>query len=693
MTKRNLILLGILCAALLLVWAGRSARARTAPAALSTERAKPAAAVSGDRGGGPNVTFPATLLFQNGGPVIDIQHPPEAGMRAAKGDGVTDDTAAFQDVWDLLKRQFQTHGPWGPDNSFYVYLPRGTYKVSDTLIYRGETIGSYPTWNSKFDINHVHFIGQDRDHTIIRLADHCAGFQDSAHPKIVLAFQHPNTVFNNVPGGNWLRNLTIDTGRGNPGAVALFFQGANNTDMQGVTLRSEDGQGRCGLLLKQGSVQGYYADITIQGFQCGIIYTINGEADVALEYLTLRGQTEAGILQSRGDLSLRRILSVQAAGVPALKMDGAGPQTVLIDSQLRAAGNTGAGNTGAGNTGAGNNGPAIDMTTGTNQCLFVRNVWTAGYAPAIRKAGVDVVRTHHVDEYVSYPAKTLTGNQTARSLRLPIADTPQVPWYDPATQWAVVDDYPSVQAALDSGRPVVCFKQRHYKLTGDVFVPATVQVVNGMASTVDGVTFVVNRPSAAPLLFQDSNLPIRVMARRDVIQRCSGGALANPNGLPVTFYLENVNDDASGDDFCRPGSRVFARQIDIEYGSGNQIVSNGGALWIFGFKTENMHATPFTVKNGGSLEILGGYCNQTNAPPPDQQNPILHNDDGRASATLSTNLGGPFLHAVLETRDGFSVIIPNTDYPKRGDEYNMDYVLPLYAGDTRLVRQSLGKNP
>lgn len=626
------------------------------------------AAQAGDRGGGPDVTFPETLLRQNGGPVINIKRPPEPGMRAAKGDGVADDTAAFQDVWDLLKREYKAHGPWGADNGFYVYLPAGTYKVGDTLIYRGATVGASPKWDGTFDINHVHFVGQDRARTVIKLADHCAGYGDAAHPKIVLAFQHPDTVFNNVPGGNWLRNLTIDTGRGNPGAVGLFFQGANNTDLRGVTIRSGDGAGRYGVWFKQGSVQGYYADVTVQGFQDGICASVNAEGDVAFEFLTLRGQTGAGFLLTGGGASLRRLRSEQAAGVPALKIDGSGPQAVILDSELKGAGATG---------------PAIEMTRASEQCLFARTIATAGYAASVRKAGADVVPAKFVDEYVSYPAKALAAGQTARSLRLPVVDTPPVSWYDPATQWAVVDDYPSVQAALDSGKPVVCFKQRHYKLSGDVTVPATVRVVNGMAASVEGGAFVVGQPSSNPVFFQDCNVPIRVTARRDVIQRCASGGISNPKGLPVTFYLENVNDDATGDDFCRPGARVFARQIDIEYGGGNQIVSNGGALWVFGFKTENMKGAPFTVKNGGALEVLGGYCNQTNRPPPDQQHPILLNDGGRASATLFTNLGGPFVKAVVETRGGVTATAPNTDFPLRGSVYRSDYVIPLYVGDTR----------
>ena len=645
------------------------------------------AAKAGDRGGGPDVTFPDTLLIQNGGPVLDVKRPPDPGMRAAKGDGVTDDTTAFQDVWDYLRRAYKKFGPWGSDNSFYVYLPDGTYKVSDTLIYRGPTVGSYPKWDGTFDINHVHWVGQSRARTIFKLADHCPGYSDPAHPKIVLAFQHPDTVFNNVPGGNWLRNLTIDTGRGNPGAAALFFQGANNTDLRNVTVRSGDGAGRYGIWFKQGSIQGYYCDVTVQGFDDGIFASVNAEGDTAWEYLTLRGQHDAGFLLTGGGASLRRLLSVQPQpNVPALKIDGSGPQAVVIDSDLTSPVIRMA-----------QAGPAIEMTRDVEQCLFARDLTTLGYAPAIRKAGATAALGdwigpgRHVGEYVSYPVQTVAPGGPTHSLRLPIVDTPQIPWYDPKTQWAVVDDYPSVQAALNSGKPVVCFKARHYKLPGDVSVPASVRFVNGMAAQVGGGAFVVSQPSPLPVLFQDSSMPIRVTARRDVIQRCAGGGISNPQGLPVTFFLENVNDNATGDDFCRPGQRVYARQIDIEYGSGNQLVSNGGDLWIFGYKTENMGATPFTVKNGGALEILGGYSNQTNRPPPEKQHPLIRNDNGQMSATLFTNLGGPFVKAVSEVRGGQETILPNTVCPKRGSVYRSDYVLPLYVGDTRPVAPPAGR--
>ena len=80
------------------------------------------------------------------------------------------------------------------------------------------------------------FVGQSRAGTILRLADHASGFQDAKHPRPVLAYQHPDPGFNNVPASNVLRNVTIDVGEGNPVAVGVMFQGANQTDLRNVTI-------------------------------------------------------------------------------------------------------------------------------------------------------------------------------------------------------------------------------------------------------------------------------------------------------------------------------------------------------------------------------------------------------------------------------------------------------------------------
>jgi len=160
--------------------------------------------------------FPDALLVQNGGPVLDVTRPP-TGIRPARGDGKTDDTEALCDVFDWLKAKYQLGNGFDNEYHYYVYLPNGTYRVTDTLIYRGKTIGAYPKWDGTFDINHLHFVGQSEQGTKIRLDDAAPGFDNRTSPKSVLALQHPDTVFNNVPGSNWVRDLTIDVGARNPG--------------------------------------------------------------------------------------------------------------------------------------------------------------------------------------------------------------------------------------------------------------------------------------------------------------------------------------------------------------------------------------------------------------------------------------------------------------------------------------------
>lgn len=635
----------------------------------------------GDRGYGQNITFPDTLLVQNGGPIINVKRPPR-GIRAAKGDGKTDDTDAFRDVYDFLLQQYKTHTGWGSKNTFYVYVPNGTYKVTDTLIYRGKTVGAYPKWDGTFDFNHVRWVGQDRNKAVIRLADKCPGFTDADKPKSVIAFQHPDTVFNNLPGGNYLRNLTVSTGRGNGGAVGVFMQGANQTDIRGLTVKSEDGAGVYGIWFKIGSIQGYFTDVTVQGFGVGIHAPVNAEGDPAFEYLTLRYQYDAGILHTGGGLSVRKVLSEQGReGVPAVRMEGSGAQCVVLDSLFRTRVMPNQ------NPSAPRANPpraSILLTKAEGQCAFVRDVTFEGYDTALHRPGdtrpdpTVFTDKAFVREWVSHSVQSLRPGQVIESLRLPIEDTPRVAWYNPATEWAVVDDYPSVQAALNSGKPVVCFKQREYKLSGDVTVPATVKFINGLGARVEGGRFRIRQASADPLLCQDSSFPIRVEARRTIIQRCAGGGLSNPQNLPVTFFLENVNDNATGDEFCPSNTRMYARQIDIEYGGGNQIVVNGGQMWVFGYKTENGAATPFTVKNGGSLEILGGYGNTTNMPTPDKQNPYIRVMDGNVSATLFMNLGSGFVKAVEETRNGTTLILSGDKLPSRGT-YGTDYVIPLYV--------------
>jgi hypothetical protein len=164
--------------------------------------------------------------------------------------------------------------------NLHLYLPDGVYRVSGPVFYRGEIAadrGERPGVEKpqqRFDILRVRIVGQSRGKTILRLDDRASGFGDPSRPQVVLAYQHLDATrkdivgdkvwrrladgtmvgFNNGVGHNLLRNLTIETGRGNPGAIGLFFQGANIADLRNVTIRSGDGAGVCGLWMPIGSV-------------------------------------------------------------------------------------------------------------------------------------------------------------------------------------------------------------------------------------------------------------------------------------------------------------------------------------------------------------------------------------------------------------------------------------------------------
>ncbi len=94
--------------------------------------------------------------------------------------------------------------------------------------------------------------GQTRQGVRIRLPDRAAGFGDAATPKAVIwTGKKPAQRFRNS-----IRNLTVDTGKGNPGAIGIQFVANNQGSMRDVTIVSGDGAGVIGLDLGYTDEQG-----------------------------------------------------------------------------------------------------------------------------------------------------------------------------------------------------------------------------------------------------------------------------------------------------------------------------------------------------------------------------------------------------------------------------------------------------
>jgi hypothetical protein len=363
--------------------------------------------------------------------VVDVTKPPYN----AKGDGVTDDTAAIQQaLTDFAGRGI-------------IYLPNGTYLISDTLRWmRGE----------KRNI----LQGQSQAGTIIRIKDNAPGFQDPTQPRPMLwTGRKPAQRFR-----NGIRNLTLDTGKGNPGAIGAQFIANNQGGIHYVTIRSGDGSGPIGLDLAYTPEEGPFLAtyLTIEGFDVGIANSCPVDS-VTFENLRLRGQRKLGIDIDSQVINIRKMES--DLSVPVIRNYGVAVTTV-IESEFRG-------------SGAASEVAAID----NEFVLFLRDVKATGYARLVdNKAGTRVgVAELEVEEYTSH-APTVLFPSPPVSLRLPIKETPTVPWDDPATWTSILDFGPpkmvqliregdgkthmafdwseALQKAIDSGATTIYFPNR-----------------------------------------------------------------------------------------------------------------------------------------------------------------------------------------------------------------------------------------
>lgn len=368
--------------------------------------------------------------------------PPDAGVvnvtlppYNAKPDGRTDCTEAIQRALN----DFAGRG--------IIYLPKGTYIISDTLRWgRGE----------KRNI----LQGQSQEGTVIKLADQAAGFQDPTQPKAMIwTGRKPAQRFR-----NGIRNLTIDTGKGNPGAIGAQFIANNQGGIHHVTIRSGDGSGPIGLDLAYTPEEGPFlvTYLTVKGFDVGIANSCPVDS-VTFENLFLEGQNRLGIDIDSQVINIRKMRT--KLQVPVVKNYGVAV-TTIIESEFEG------------------QGPAAQVAAISNSgMLFLRDVSATGYGRLVdNEAGTRRgVAGLSVKEYTSHPPSLLFPSPP-RSLRLPIKETPEVPWDDPKGWTSILKFGPpkliqlvrqgdgkthmaydwseALQKAIDSGATTIYFPNR-----------------------------------------------------------------------------------------------------------------------------------------------------------------------------------------------------------------------------------------
>jgi Pectate lyase superfamily protein/Secretion system C-terminal sorting domain len=496
-------------------------------------------------------------------------------------DGVTDNTVN-------LRHAAQTyHNPYL--SNIVVYLPKGTYLISDSIKFL-----------STFYDRNVTFIGEDSAQTIIRLKDNAAGFQDVANPRPMFETRAGNQAF-----GMYFKNLTINTGNNNPGAVGIDYITSNYGAIEHVRIVSPDASAYCGVLMERTwPGPGLLKNVTIDGGKYGIrVGTC--EYSMTFENVTIRNQSICGLVNSCNTLAIRKL---QTFNCPKAIQNGG--RITLLDSRFE-------------------NGLSTNYAIESTTPIFCRNITTTGFASALSANGTPVMGTSIV-EYKSTPDYSVFAND-GKSLNLPIEETPEYA-NNNLTDWAKVNSYGAqptnplftvptvfsrvgIQAAMNSGKKVIYFDRvgdngSSYCIDADITIPASVEMIDGMHHA--GLQFfnnsklVINEYSPTPL-FLDGIGSARVEnnTQRTVVFKGNslGEYLNTPANINGKVFLEDIGVVFKPPYPVRMWARHYNPEIQPELDTA--IINRGGSFWILGLKTEG-RACILSTYNGGKSEVLGG---------------------------------------------------------------------------------------
>ena len=567
----------------------------------------------------------------------------------AKGDGVTDDADALQRALDHCQGTKGT-----------LVLPAGEYLVSRPLRL---------TPGRGFGYTNLRGAGQER--TTIRLRD--GTLADPARPAALLSMGFNGKEDGSGVHADWFNNnvadLTLDTGRGNPGAIGLRFYSNNVGSLCDVTVRSGDGQGLVGLDLAYADQNGpcLIRKVRVRGFATGVRTggTVNSQT---IEHLDVDA-SKLGWENLGQCLSIRG-LKLRTGAEGFINRFGV---VALIDADV-----------------VGGEGSADRPAVSSGETLCVRNLKTRGFARAIdnlRKGDGPTpgVPGPEVSEWVSSAALSLFPAQPPRSLGLRVEETPATEAGAPQA-WVNVrawrrmsdpDDSASLQRAIDSGARVVYFPTGGPLYFGEeVELRGPLHTIVGLHVELRGVKgparwrLGAGAAKRVELCDLTGNLHVEHHGPGALVVRNgqgTGGVLAGSGDL----FLENVTAD-----WAFRGGRAWARQLNSER-EGLHLDNSGAALWVLGLKTER-GGTLIRTGAGAATEVLGGLCYTTTQG---KLGPMFESTDARVSYVMGEvcYTGDPYAVLVRETRGGVTRELKRGAGPLRAS-FLQGSELPLYVG-------------
>ncbi len=614
---------------------------------------------------------------------------------ARPNDG-NDDTEAFRRAFAAVLA-LQDEVGMG-EGAITVFIPAGVYTISDTLGYADNA-----------DHGALNLVGEDRKTTILRLNDNAEGFNNPANPKPILQFW-TGAENQNVPGGgmafhNYVRNLTVDSGSGNPGTVGIDFYNHNTGGLRNVTIRSGDGAGAAGLSFAGfRSGVGLHWNVRIEGFESGISATGRDFNGYTLRNIELVNQTRAAIdLRATMWITIHRMRYEGPA--PLLRMNSRNSTLNLIEVEAR-------------NTG----GQRVRPINYRNGTLFLQDVKLAGYN--LENLPLQSYRLE---------SDTLVFGLNADSMGSALPDFEHLNAHHlfPAEPWLVKPpaplEYPSwpqagddvrvirptdsptqnrrnIQEAIDAGATDLFFQRAFYEVDGPIHLRNNIRRLHGGFGQLRARPPLATADSQdiAILIIEDRPETVIIEAfgkigggfTPNIINRSSGTVIIRDiffnnardrhyhnTGDGGTVVFENVktrnNQRLTGiadlpTVTFRNGHRVLGWNFNPEQQQALSIVNDGASIWIAGGKFGEREGPIILTKNGGMSVLHGIWLNVGNRPSLDA---LLIFEDAYGYITASFNRNGASRnpHYVREVRNGDERILETQHVSGSGWGGDMPY--------------------
>jgi Pectate lyase superfamily protein len=555
----------------------------------------------------------------------------------AIGNGVADDTAS-------IKAAIASLPPFDPKHPFTVkpvFFPSGTYLVDDTIERISPDGRRAPA---------LALIGESRNSVTLRLADASPGFDDPKHPKSLLTFSSGLLASSPTLGGrdyigkgegndgyqNYLTDMTVDVGRGNPGAVAVDYLANNIGAIRNVAIRASGGRGSTALSMTRKWIgPGLVQNVDIDGYETGIDIA-NTEYSVVLDRVKISGSRQFGLRNTSNSVSFSDLGITPLSGIALANMT---PMALLVGTQLRIEGNS--------------------ASKLVNQGYL--NLTGVAESPATVGLGLEPESGTNTLGGVVSPS----GRLGQAGWRLPIKRPPTFPTLDEtqiadaAASGAVgdgkTDDTRAIQSALASGRPVLRLANGIYRISAPIEIPATVTQVEGSFATLvpdfriplpqmtaqpERAAVLVTGPRSKPLrirqlIFDNARSTARIAVLHGAnaelvlsdIAAGGIGALVRPASGGEVWA-----DNMLGGGFSFAGKAgVWIRSLNTE-GKMIRIKNDGAPLWILGTKTEQ-NMTLLDNSNGAETELMGGLAYMVHRDG--DHRPYIQNLDGHVTASLA----------------------------------------------------------